>query len=195
MKMIRTLYNKVMELAQHHRAGHVLAGVSFAESSFFPIPPDFFLIPMILAHRERAWRYAALCTSASVIGGIVGYGIGWGLYEAVAEPILAFYGKMDSFQQFQDVYNEWGWWIVFFAGFTPFPFKVITIASGVTGLNFPLFILASFVSRAGRFYLVSALLWKYGREMKDFIERYLGLLTLLAFLFLFAGFYAVKFIF
>lgn len=184
-----------MGAAEKQGAEKVLFAVSFAESSFFPIPPDLFLIPMILSSPQKAWRLAGICTIASILGAILGYVIGWGFFETIAQPILSFYGKEQAFEKFQHIYNEYGWWIVLGAGFTPFPFKVITIASGVTGLNLPLFLLASLVSRAGRFYIVAGLLWKYGEKMRELIERYFGLLTLLAFVLLLGGFYAVKYLF
>lgn len=183
-----------MAEAEKKGAEKVLFAVSFAESSFFPIPPDLFLIPMVLASPSRAWRLATLCTIASILGAIVGYIIGWGFFETIAQPILSFYGKDQAFERFQEIYNRYGWWIVLGAGFTPFPFKVITIASGVTGLNLPLFLLASLLSRAGRFFLVSGLLYKFGGPMRTFIEKYFGLLTVAAFVLLLAGFYAVKYL-
>lgn len=195
MKLIRNLYDRVMLLAQHHRASHVLAGVSFTGSIFFPIPLELFLIPMVLSDREKAWRYAFIATISSVLGGGAAYFIGWGFYEAIAEPILEFYNKMDDFHEFQAVYSKWGWWIVFFAGFTPFPFKVITVASGLASLNFPFFMIASLLSRGARFYLLVWLLWKYGQGIRDFIEKYLGLLSVLGFILLFGIFYAMKYVF
>ena len=130
--MLKKLYDRVMALAGKRNAIWWLAGVSFAESAFFPIPPDIMLVPMVLANRRRAWRIAGVCTLASVLGGLLGYAIGLWLFDSVGQPLLEFYGSEDKFSQFQDYYNEWGGWIVGAGGFTPLPYKVISIASGVT---------------------------------------------------------------
>jgi membrane protein YqaA with SNARE-associated domain len=171
-----------------------LAIVSFIESSIFPIPPDVLIIPMVLAARARAWRIATVCTVASVIGGFAGYAIGLFLFEQVARPILAFYGYMDKFESFQALYNHWGAWIVFGAGVTPFPYKVVTIASGLTGLNPAVFGVASVLSRGLRFFLVAGLLWKFGEPIRAFIEAHLGKLATLFFVLLIGGFVAVKYL-
>lgn len=169
-----------------------LAAVAFIESSVFPIPPDVLIIPMVLAARSRAWRIAFVCTVASVIGGFFGYAIGLFLFEQVARPILAFYGYVDKFQTFQELYNHWGAWIVFGAGVTPFPYKVITIASGMTGLNPLVFGVASVAARGLRFFFIAWLLWKYGAPIRAFIERHLGKLTVIFFILLIGGFAALK---
>lgn len=145
--------------------------VAFIESSFFPIPPDVMLIPMVLAAPAKAWRIAGIATAASVLGGAFGYAIGVFFFDLIARPILTFYGYMHQFDVFKDYYHEWGAWIVFGAGITPFPYKVITIASGVVHLDFAVFMLASVVARGMRFYLVAWLLKKYGEPMKDYIEK------------------------
>jgi membrane protein YqaA with SNARE-associated domain len=170
----------------------MLALIAFVESSVFPIPPDVLLIPMVLAMRDRAWLIAGVCTIASVAGGFLGYAIGALLFEALGQPILAFYGYLDQFAEFRMRYNAWGAWIVFFAGLTPFPYKVITIASGVTGLDLVTFGIASVLARGLRFFMVAALLWYVGPPMKRFIEANLGWLTIAFFLLLFGGFVAVK---
>ena len=146
----------------------------------------------MLAAPTRAWRIAAVCTLASVAGGLAGYGIGLFLFEAVGRPLVAFYGAADAFEHFQATYNEWGAWIVGGAGLTPFPYKVITIASGVTKLDIGIFILASVVSRGLRFYIEAALLWRFGEPVRDFIERHLGKLALLFFVVLVGAFLLVK---
>lgn len=184
-----------MRLARHRRANVWLGIVSFVESSCFPIPPDVMLIPMVLADRTRAWRIAAICTVASVLGGIAGYAIGALLYETVGKPLLAFYGYGDKFQAFTTYYNEWGAWIVAFAGVTPFPYKVITIASGVAKMDPVVFMTASVLARGARFYLVAALLWKFGAPIQGFIERNLGILTVVFFVLLIGGFALVKYVF
>jgi membrane protein YqaA with SNARE-associated domain len=180
---------------RHAAAPHALwflALVSFIESSVFPIPPDALLIPMVLARPQRAWLIAGVCTVASVLGGLAGYAIGALLFEAVGEPILAVYGYIDKFAAFQSWYNDWGAWIVFGAGLTPFPYKVITIASGVTGLDLVTFTVASVLARGLRFFAVAALLWWCGDWMRGFIERNLAWLTTLFFVLLLGGFLALK---
>lgn len=193
--MLRRLYDWVMGLAAHRNATWVLAAVSFIESSVFPIPPDAMLIPMALADRRKAWLYAMVATVASVLGGIVGYLIGYFLYDTLGQAILEFYGKMDKFDSFTAKYNEYGAAIVFFAGLTPFPYKVITIASGVTKMAVPVFIAASVVSRGMRFFLVCGLLYWFGPPIKDFIEKYLGWLTLIFGILLVGGFVAIRYVF
>lgn len=193
-RLLRRLYDWTMGLAGHRHAMAVLFVVAFAESSFFPIPPDVLIIPMVLAAREKAWRIAMVCTVGSVLGGLAGYGIGALLFDTVGQPVLEFYGYAEKFGAFQGLYNEWGAWIVFTAGLSPIPYKVFTIASGVTDLNLTVFIIASVLSRGLRFFLVAALFWKYGEPVRGFIERYLGLLTLLFCVLLFGGFLAVKFL-
>ncbi len=190
--MLRATYDWTLRRAESPYALWVLALVSFVESSVFPIPPDVLLIPMVLARPQRAWLIAGVCTLASVAGGFAGYAIGLFLYEAVGQPVLAFYGYLDRFTDFQAMYNEWGAWIVAGAGVTPFPYKVITIASGVTALDPWVFGIASVLSRGLRFFLVAALLWKWGDPMRAFIERRLGLLVTLGFLLLLGGFAVLK---
>ncbi len=192
--MLRDLYDRVMALAAHRFALWWLMLVSFIESSVFPIPPDVMLVPMVLAKRAKAWFYAAMTTLSSVLGGAVGYAIGFFFFELVGQPILEFYGKSDKFAEFAAGYNAYGAWIVLVAGITPFPYKVITIASGVTGLNFLVFMLASVVARGFRFYLVAALLYWFGPPIRSFIERRLGLVTLAFFVALFGGFVALRYL-
>ena len=184
-----------MSLAGHRHALAALALVAFAESSFFPIPPDILIIPMVLAAPRRAWRIAAVATAASVLGGLFGYLIGAGLYETVGRPVLALYGYEDKFAAFQGAYNEWGAWIVFTAGFSPIPYKIFTIASGVTGLGLPVFLLASAVSRGARFFLVAGLLGHFGEPIRAFIENNLPALTLAFCALLLGGFLAVRYLF
>jgi len=192
--VLRRLYDWTMDFAAHHNAMWALFIISFIESSVFPIPPDILIIPMVLASREKAWKIAGVCTIASVLGGIGGYGIGYFLFEQVGQPILDLYGKGDKFTEFQGMYNEWGAWVVGMAGLTPFPFKVITIASGVTKLDMTTFVIASILSRGARFFLVAGLLWYFGDPIREFIEKYLGLLVTVGFIVLFGGFVAVKFL-
>jgi membrane protein YqaA with SNARE-associated domain len=192
--MLRRLYNWTLDLAGHRRATPALAAVSFIESSVFPIPPDVLLIPMVLADRTKAFRIAFICTAASVLGGLLGYAIGVFLFEEVGRPMLEFYGYAPKFADFQAKYNEWGAWAVFIAGVTPFPYKVITILSGVTSLDIFVFTMASVAARGVRFYLVAALLWKYGEPIQGFIEKYMGLLFALFCVLLIGGFVAIRFI-
>jgi membrane protein YqaA with SNARE-associated domain len=192
--MLRRLYDWTLSLAAHKHALLALALISLIESSVFPIPPDILIIPMVLAARDRAWIIAGVCTLASVIGGVFGYGIGFFLFEQIGKPVLAFYHYAGKFSEFQISYNAWGSWAVFFAGITPFPYKVITILSGVTGLSLPVFIFSSILARGIRFFIVAALLWKYGEAIRAFIERRLGLLFVLFIILLFGGFILVKFL-
>ncbi|MEM1385009.1 MAG: YqaA family protein [Pseudomonadota bacterium] len=191
--MLRRLYDWVISLAGHPYALWALAAISFVESSVFPIPPDVLLIPMVLAAPHRAWLIAGVCTIASVLGGLAGYGIGYYLFESVGAPVLDFYGKMEKFGDFQEGFNEWGAWIVFTAGVTPFPYKVITIASGVTQLDLVIFTLCSIIARGLRFFVVAGLLWKFGDPIRDFIEKRLGLLFTLGVATLIGGFVVAKY--
>jgi len=192
--MIRRLYDWTLHLAQSRHALWALALVAFAESSFFPIPPDIVMIPMIIARPDRAFLIAAVALLASVLGGVLGYVIGWGLFESIGRPILEFYAMTDSFAQFAHSYNAWGAWAVLTAGVTPFPYKVITILSGSTGLNFGVFMVSSVIARGLRFFIVAGLLWKFGAPVRDFIEKRLNLMFILFVVLLGAGFYAVKFL-
>jgi membrane protein YqaA with SNARE-associated domain len=174
-KLLRRLYDWTLSLAASPNAIWALAAVSFVESSVFPIPPDILLIPMIIAAPQRAFWIATVCTVASVAGGAFGYLIGWGFFEQVGRPVLAFYGKEVYFDDFAARYNEWGAWAVLIGGLTPFPYKVITILSGATGLNFAVFMVASVIARGARFFILAALLWKFGPPIRDFVERRLAL--------------------
>ena len=189
--LVKATYDYMLNLASRRNA---MFAVAFIESSFFPIPPDVMLIPMVLAAPAKAWRIAGIAMAASVLGGAFGYAIGVFFFDLIARPILTFYGYMHQFDVFKDYYHEWGAWIVFGAGITPFPYKVITIASGVVHLDFAVFMLASVVARGMRFYLVAWLLKKYGEPMKDYIEKNLGMLSVLFLLLLLGGFACIKFL-
>ena len=167
--------------------------MAFIESSFFPIPPDVLLIPMILAARERAWLLAGLATLASVAGGMFGYGLGYFFYEAIGRPLIEFYGHAGKFGDFQLRYQDWGAWIVFIAGVTPFPYKVITITSGVVQLDLVVFTVASVLARGLRFFVLAGLLWYFGPPIRDFIERRLGLVFTLFCILLVGGFVAARY--
>jgi len=192
--VLRPLYDWTLNLAGHRHALWALAAISFVESSFFPIPPDILLIPMVLAAPTRAWKIALVCTVASVLGGMAGYGIGMFLFEEVGRPMLEFYGYGPKFAEFKATYNEWGAWAVFIAGVTPFPYKVITILSGVTALDPAVFSIASVLARGLRFFLVAALLWKFGPPIRDFIEARLGLVFTIFCVGLVGGFVAIKYL-
>ena len=183
-----------MAQADHPRALWVLAVVSFLESSIFPIPPDVLMIPMILARPSRAWLIAGVALVASVLGGLLGYAIGALAYEQIGQPILQAMGKADAMAEFNTRFNDFGFWPVLIAGMTPFPYKVITIMSGWTGLPLTTFIVTSIVARGLRFFIVAALLWKFGAPIRDFIERRLGLMFVLFVIILLAGFYVVRFL-
>jgi membrane protein YqaA with SNARE-associated domain len=191
-RWLHRLYAWTMAQASRPHALWLLALISFVESSVFPIPPDVLLIPMVLAAPHRAWLIAGVCTISSVAGGMLGYAIGALLFGTIGAPILEFYGYMDKFAEFQASYNEWGGWIVFGAGLTPFPYKVITIASGVTDLSLTTFVIASVLARGMRFFLVAALLWYCGEPIRLFIERNLGWLTVLFFVLLLGGFLVLR---
>ncbi len=193
--MLQRLYDWTLDLATHRHALLALALVSFVESSVFPIPPDILIIPMVLATREKAWRIALVCSIASVLGGLAGYGIGHFAYESVGRPLLDFYGYAGKFSTFQNQYNEWGAWIVAGAGITPFPYKVITIASGVTGLDLTTFTVASALSRGLRFFIVAGLLWYFGVPIRAFIEKHLAKLVTLFFILLLGSFVLIKYVF
>lgn len=192
--MLRRLYDWTLDLGSHRHAPAALATVSFVESSFFPIPPDVLLIPMVLAERAKAWFFAGLCTVASVLGGLLGYYIGAALFESVARPILDLYGYGTAFEQFAARYNEWGAWIVFIAGVTPFPYKVITIASGATGLALPTFVIASIAARGLRFFIVAGLLYYVGPPIRAFIEKRLGLVFSVFVAMLVGGFVVARYL-
>jgi membrane protein YqaA with SNARE-associated domain len=190
--MLRKTYDWTMRLAAHPHALAWLAALACAESIFFPIPPDVMIIPMVLAAREKAWKIAAVATVASAVGGTIGYGVGYFLYAEVGKPIIEFYGYADKYATFQGWYADYGAWIVGAGGFTPIPYKVITIASGVVQLNFATFFVVSVLSRGARFFIVSALLWRFGAPIRGFIEARLGLLALIFFIILFLGFVAIS---
>lgn len=190
--MIKQLYSWTMGLAESPNALWALAFVSFIESSFFPIPPDLLMIPMIIARPNKAFLIAGVCTIASVAGALLGYYIGWGLLETVGRPIIEFYGKTDSFEAVTALFRENGALAVIIAGVTFLPFKVVTIVSGVAGMSIPVFIASAIFARALRFFVVAALLWKFGEPIRAFIERRLGLVFVIFCVLLVGGFAALK---
>ncbi len=178
--MLRTVYDRILALAGSRRAPLWLALVSFAESSFFPVPPDALLLPMVLARPDRAWRYAAICTVASVVGGMAGYFIGYALYEQVAAPLVRFYHYEAGMQAFRDGFAANGAWIILLKGLTPIPYKIVTITSGLARFDFATFVVASAITRGGRFFLVAWLVRRYGAPIQAFIENRLMLVTTLS---------------
>ena len=189
--MFRKLYDWVMRLARHRHAIRYMGAVSFAESSFFPIPPDVMLVPMVLARRDQAWLIATVCTVASILGGIVGYGIGYFLYETVGEWLIKLYGLQSGAAEFQATYEKWGAIIILAKGLTPIPFKLVTIVSGLAKFNFGMFVLTATITRAARFFVLAALLRHYGEPIQDFIEKRLNLVATAFLVLLVAGFAVV----
>lgn len=192
--MLRRLYDRTMALAGHRHAERALGVVSFAESSFFPIPPDVILAPMVLAQRSKAWRFALVCTLTSVAGAVLGYLIGYLLFESIGQAILDIYGLREDFSAAAERYNELGWVMVLLAGITPIPFKVITITSGVTAMNVVTFILSAIVARGIRFYAVTAIVYWFGPKTLAIVEKRLGLFTALFCILLVGGFVLMRYI-
>lgn len=177
--MLRRLYDWCIAAAGQRHAAWIMGAVSFAESSFFPIPPDVMLVPISLARPDRAYHYAALCTAASVAGGILGYLIGALLYDSVGQWLMELYGYSDKVAEFRAAYAEWGAWIILLKGLTPIPYKLITITSGFAGYDFLLFVVLSIITRGGRFFVLAFLLHRYGAQAREIIEKRLGLWTTL----------------
>ena len=201
---LKSLYDWLLKWAETPYAGLVLFLWALAESSFFPIPPDAFLIAMILGAKRKAFKFAAIASIASVIGGILGYSIGyelwWGSDGSFSSVAIFFFEHVPGFTEAQfikikELYESWNFWIVFTAGFTPIPYKVITISAGAFNINFLIFVIASTFSRAARFYLVSLLLWYYGESIKNFIDKHFGWLSILFVILLVAGFIGIKYVF
>jgi membrane protein YqaA with SNARE-associated domain len=178
MKFIRKIYDWTLKQADKPSAEWVLCGVAFAESSVFPLPPDIMLLPMCIAQRAKALRFAALCTLASVLGGLLGYAIGALLFETLGKWVVETYHLQAAFDKFHDSFNEWGVWVILAKGLTPIPYKLVTIASGVA--HFPLvpFILASILTRGLRFFIVALLVMKFGAPIQTFVEKYLNWVAL-----------------
>ncbi len=192
--MIRRLYDWTLTMADHRHALWVLAFVAFIESSVFPIPPDVIMIPMILAAPHRAWIIAGVALVASVLGGVLGYAIGAFAYDSIGQPILAAMGKAEAMEAFNTRFNDVGFWAVLAAGVTPFPYKVITIMSGWTAMPFATFMATSVLARGMRFFIVAALLYKFGAPIRDFIEKRLGMMFTIFMAALIGGFYVLKFL-
>lgn len=189
---VRRMYNWVLSYSEKPHGAWALFGFSFAESSFFPIPPDLLLIALAIGAPKRAFRFAAICTAGSVLGAIAGYGIGWGLWTAVDQFFFSYVPGVSphSFERVRELYDAYDFWSIFAAGFTPIPFKVFTLSAGAFAISFPIFLLASTISRAARFFLVAGLIYQYGPSIQGFIDRHFDRLAL-AFLVLFVGGFVV----
>jgi membrane protein YqaA with SNARE-associated domain len=183
---------KLNRLATTPHATKIVSGVAFAESSFFPLPPDLMLVPMVLAEPTRAWFLAALCSLSSVAGGVLGYFIGFFLFESIGMRVLETYHLSQEFHNFQSLFQNWGFWIILAKGVTPIPYKLVTIASGASQLNFWLFVGASLISRSLRFYILAGLTWYFGDYATDLLNKYSGWIFVLILAFIGLGFVAFK---
>jgi membrane protein YqaA with SNARE-associated domain len=192
--MLDRLYARTLALAASRHAIPALVVVAFAEASFFPLPPDLLLIPMVLARPRRAFLIAAVCTLASVAGGFLGYAIGYYLFAALGRPVLEFYHAMDRYEALKAAFAHWGVWIILIKGLTPIPYKLVTIASGVAHFNPVAFGLASLASRSLRFFLLALLLWRFGEPVRAFVERRLMLVTSLFAAALIGGFVVLRYL-
>ncbi|MBB5752683.1 YqaA family protein [Prosthecomicrobium pneumaticum] len=191
---MQRLFDRIMLIAAGRNALWVLALVSFTEASFFPIPPDPVLAAIVLARRERWLAAALVCTVASVVGGLFGYAIGAGLYEAIGRPVIAFYHLEEAFNTFQQRFNEWGAWIIVAKGFTPIPFKLVTIASGVVHMDLTTFTVSALLTRGARFLIVAALFWAFGPQARAIIDRHFNTVMIAGILLIVLGFVAVVYI-
>ena len=197
MRLVRKLYDWVLGWAETPYGGPALFWLALVESSIFPVPPDVLLIALCVALPSRAWRFGLLASAGSVLGGVIGYGIGWGAWPVVSTYFFDYIPGFTPavFERVQGLFAEYDFWVVFTAGFTPLPYKVITIGSGVFEINLLVFIIASLVSRSLRFFLVAWLLRRYGTGMREFIERYFNLLSIVFLLLLVGGFLLLKYVF
>jgi membrane protein YqaA with SNARE-associated domain len=188
--MFKRLYDWTISLAESKHATWALAGVAFAESSFFPLPPDLILVPMSLAEPKKAWHYAAICTIASVLGGILGYYIGSALYDSVGQYIIKLYGYGPRIDTLREFYAQWGWAFILVKGLTPIPFKLVTIISGLLGYNFPLFVALSAVTRGARFFLLAAAMNRFGDFFRVWLEKHFAVFIVVLVLVVIGGFFA-----
>jgi membrane protein YqaA with SNARE-associated domain len=193
VKQLKRLYDWVLRWADTTHAQLALFLIAFAESSFFPVPPDILLIAMVIAGRERWLRYFGICLLGSVLGGLVGYAIGWGAWQAVSGWFFKYVFSEATFQKVQSLYQEYDFWAVFVAGLTPIPYKVFTIAGGVAQINISTFIVASCLSRGLRFFLVAFLIKLFGPQIRTFIDRYFNWLMIVFCILLVGGFFAIKY--
>jgi len=197
MRIFRRLYDWVLHWAETPYGALALFLLAVAESSVFPVPPDVLLIALSISLPHRAWYYATICSLGSVIGGVIGYLLGWGFWSLLADFFFTYVPGFTPqlFARVQALYAEHDFWVVFAAGFTPIPYKVITIAAGVFLINFPVFVLASVIGRSARFFLVAGLIRRYGPGIRSFVDRYFNLLSLLFLLLLIGGFLVLKYAF
>ena len=192
---VRQIYDRSLLWVQSPSGVWALFFLAIAESSFFPIPPDIFLMVLCISVPRRSFRYAAICAAGSVIGGAIGYGLGMGFMDTIGMKILAWYGLHDKYEVVQNLYQQYDALAVGAAGFTPLPYKLFTITAGAFKINFATFILVSLVARSARFFLVAAFIYKFGAPVRHFIERYFNLLSILFFILLVGGFLVVKLFF
>jgi membrane protein YqaA with SNARE-associated domain len=192
---IRQIYDRSLLWVQSPSGVWALFFIALVESSFFPIPPDIFLIVLCIAIPNKSFRYAAICTVGSVVGGVIGYGLGLGFMDTIGVKILDWYGLQDKYEVVQNLYRQYDALALGAAGFTPLPYKLFTITAGAFKINFVTFILISLLSRAARFFLVAAFIYKFGAPVRHFIERYFNLLSILFFILLVGGFLVVKLFF
>jgi membrane protein YqaA with SNARE-associated domain len=194
MKWVRRLYDWVLSWAETPYGTAALAVLAFAESSFFPIPPDVLLIALCIGHRKKALWFATVCAAASLLGGIFGYLIGWGLWSMVDQLFFAYVPGFTEagFNHVKSLYDQYNFWIVFVAAFTPIPYKIITIAAGVCHINFPMFLVASCIGRSARFFLVAGLLYFFGERIRTFIDKWFDLLAIAFTVLLIGGFVVLK---
>ena len=190
--LLRRLYDKSLLWVQTPYGVWVMFWVAVAESSFFPIPPDVFLMALCMVRQKRAFRYAAICAAGSVIGGAIGYGLGLGFMDTIGNRILTFYGLTEKYELVQNLYRQYDAWAVGVAGFTPIPYKLFTVTAGAFKINFGTFMLASLISRSARFFLIAGFIYKFGPPIKNFIEKYFNLLTIIFLILLVLGYVAIK---
>jgi len=193
--MFKSLYARIIALSESPRAPYALAAIAFAESSVFPFPPDVLLAPMSLARPKLAWRYALIATIASVLGGMVGYGIGALLFDTVGQWLIHLYGYADRMAALKEMYAKWGALVILVKGLTPIPFKLVTIVSGLLGYNFPLFVLLSLITRGGRFFLLAAALNHFGDPLRLALERHFAAFIILMGVTVVVGFYLASHVF
>ena len=193
--MLKRLYDWVLHWAETPYGTWALFLLAFSESSFFPIPPDILLIALAVGKPEKSLKYAAICTAGSILGGVVGYIIGWQFMAAVGEKIVDFYGLTEKVAYIETLYNQYDAWAVGIAGFTPIPYKVFTITAGAFKINFLVFFVASVVSRAARFFIVGTLIYAFGPAIQGFIDKYFNVLVVVFTVLLVAGFVLIKAVF
>ncbi|RYB06008.1 YqaA family protein [Lichenibacterium ramalinae] len=187
--MFKSIYRWTLALSQSRHAPLALGAVAFAESSFFPVPPDLILVPMALARPQRAWAYATICTVASVLGGMLGYAIGALLYDTVGQWLIAVYHYADKMEAMRAAYAQWGWLLILIKGLTPIPYKLVTIVSGLLGYNFGLFVLLSIITRGARFFILAGLLNRFGDPIRGALERHFAAILIGFILLIVVGFY------